>query len=264
MKFVIIALLFVSSAHAISPLQTIKDEIKKNGKGIVIMDLDETVLDSHTRKYHAFLDSFKIHCGDPEATIYAPKSTECEKLQGLSKIDFYKIHNGYSMYELLARMNLTWNDFIKNITNTMIDIYMTSHRMNHDSPIPGANTYVRELKRLGAEIYFVTARYEDTMSEGTLTQLKALGFMQKGEEHYLILRKRGEAPLDFKKKALEKVISESKRKNMQVVGLFENEAENLHVWKEVFPHAHAVLIRGNMLVNVKPKEGLPIIEDYRY
>lgn len=264
MKLLAILLLLVSSTLGASPLHTVKEEIKKSGKGIIIMDLDETILDSHTRKYHAFLDAFKIHCGEPETTLHTPKSEECEKLQGLSKIDFYKINNGYSMYDLLGRMKLTWSDSIKAITETMISIYMTSHRMEQDSPLPGANTYVRELKRLGAEVYFITARYEDTMAEGTISQLKALGFMQKGEEQYLILRKRGEAPLDFKKNALSKVISESKRKNTSVVGLFENEAENLNVWKEVFPQAVAVLIKGNMLVNVKPKEGLFLIEDYRY
>lgn len=264
MKFIVFFVFITSSALAISPLHTVKEEIKKSGKGIIIMDLDETILDSHTRKYHAFLDAFKIHCGDPETTLYTPKSVECEKLQGLSKIDFYKINNGYSMYDLLARLGLAWNDSIKAITETMVSIYMTNHRMDQDSPIPGANTYVRELKRLGAEVYFITARYEDTMAEGTLSQLKALGFMQKGEESYLTFRKRGEAPLDFKKNALLKVVSESKRKNTPVIGLFENEAENLNAWKEIFPQATAVLIKGNMLVNVKAKEGLYIIEDYRY
>src|SRR5690606_11964712 len=187
--------------HASPVLDGLVKEIESQGKGIVIMDVDETILDTHSRKYQAYLASVKLHCGHFEEL--EKKSSDCEKLIGLSKIDFYKMSNGYSSYELLARLGISWSELAQKITVSMIDFYLSGRWLEEDSPISGANTFVRRLKRAGATVYFVTSRFEDTQKESSLMRLKELGFLQTGEEDKIIFRKQNEESQAFKARALE-------------------------------------------------------------
>lgn len=241
----------------------LQDVLLKNKQGIIIMDLDETVIDTHSRKYISYMEAQKTLCGLPSETLTNPKSPDCEKALGLSKIDFYRIENGYSSTLLMQKLSLTDESFITTFNKMMVTNYLSGKWMETDSSIPGASPFVRSMKRSGAQVYFISSRYEELQSVDTLAQLMSLGFIDHPENANVILRKKGQDSLSFKKEAVQRIALLSGQTGIPVIGLFENEPENLNAWKKVFPEASAYLIKGNILVPTELDPNIKVIEDYR-
>lgn len=266
MKHILYTFLFVmSSACALaSPiLEQIKNEVAQKKAGLIIMDLDETVIDTHGRKYHSYLEAHRKLCGAPATTLMNPVSTDCEKSLGISQIDFYRSHNGYSSAELMKRLQIQDQNFMNEFDKIMVPLYLSGKWMDIDTSLPGASTYVRELKRSGAEVFFISSRYIDTQGEATFAQLERLGFIEKDDRTHVILRKRGEDSLAFKTAAVKQVAQQSQETGIPVVALFENEPENLNAWKKAFPLAQGILIKGNILVPTTPAPEITTVDDYR-
>lgn|GEM_PF-5529061 len=257
--FILISLFLVLPIASASPiLDQIRDHVAQLKSGIIIMDLDETVIDTHGRKYLSYFEAHQVLCDKGLNT-----SEECEKALGLSLIDFYRLDNGYSWQQLMSRLQLPNSDFVGTFNKKMVEFYLSGKWMETDTPMPGANSYVRELKRLGAQVFFVSSRYSDIQSLSTHEQLTRLGFIQNNNFSNIILRSRGEDSLTFKKAAVQKIAQYAKLQDIPVIGLFENEPENLNAWKKAFPDATAVLIKGNILIPTELSSGITIVEDYR-
>ena len=256
--FILLSLLSVSFAWSSPALDQVRDHVAQLKSGIIIMDLDETVIDTHGRKFLSYHEAHKILCDQGQNT-----SSDCEKAFGLSMIDFYRLNNGYSSQELMERLQISDAKFSEVLNKKMVELYLSGKWMETDTPMPAANTYVRELKRLGAQVFFVSSRYSDTQSKATYEQLIRFGFIQNKEEANVILRTRGEDSLTFKTMAVKKIAQYAKTQGLQVVGLFENEPENLNAWKKAFPEASAILIKGNILTPTTPSSDILIVEDYR-
>jgi hypothetical protein len=207
---------------------------------IAIMDLDETAIDSTPRRFAAFKKVFGVSCG------MSHRSPECERFERLTLGDFYQLNNRYSFKELLARVGLADSDWAKAFDQAIVDEYLSGRHVELDLPYCGADQWVRRWLSQGGEVRYVSSRYQDTLGEPTLLSLSTLGMMGDGDQVRLFLRMRGQSSIEFKKKSFMSIREEVENSDgfSKVIGVFENEPENLNAMAEQFGAATRVFIRG--------------------
>ena len=111
--------------------------------------------------------------------------------------------------------------------------FFSNDYLHLDEPYEGSQKYLLELEKTGVEIYYLTARREDKMIEGTLKSLKAKSFPLKTKEH-LIMKKYEEKSLsdeDYKVTYLKDF-----EKKFSKVLFFENEPLILNKTNELLPN----------------------------
>lgn len=96
--------------------------------------------------------------------------------------------------------------------------FFSNAYLDHDTIYPSADEYVRRLRSLGAEIFYLTGRGERAMREGTLRGLAKHGFPLVSESH--LIMKPSDVVTDESFKA---VVLKDLQPRFDHVWLFENE-----------------------------------------
>jgi hypothetical protein len=235
---------------------------RQAGRGaVVVMDLDETVVDSTPRRWAASRDVAQVLCGT--GALSAPA---CETALSLNLSEIYRLANSYDSAALARRLGFDprareWDL----IASEMLKAYLSGRYEQWDQPVPGSNAYVHELRQAGARVYFVSSRFDDVQRASTLASLRALGFVGEGpaqaDERDVVLRPRAMSSIEFKRWAFGRIKVESA--GARVVGAFENEPENIQAMKAAFPGARLVFVEGAWIKDgVVPFEAARVA-DYR-
>lgn len=242
----VLSFVLASSAQAMPlSLQKIVAEIAQEKSlghlPVVISDLDETLIDSTTRRFFSFKKAMRERCGTDriEAT--------CRISAGLNLEEFLALPNRYDQNQLFDHVGLSNPIWSQAIQKRMIDIYLSGEFMDLDQSVPGATEFIQALKNAGASFFYISSRFIDTQTQGTLHSLEDIGMLAPGESEQVILRARGMNSIDFKKQSFEKIKQWTKDHQGTIKLVMENEPENMNAMTALFPEASAVFIDGAFL-----------------
>ena len=230
-------------------------ELSQNGSiPLIVMDLDETVVDSTDRRFAAFQRSAQTLC-----STTAPR--DCPLALNLRRSDLQRISNPYDSTSLFDRLGIKSPEFRKKWESTMVDEYLSGSGMELDDEVPGARSFISELGHAGAHVIYISARFESKQGFGTLQSLSHLGLLEWGWPK-VILRPDHEDSLAFKVRAI-RSIEFPEGQDSAVIALFENEPENLNAWSHEFPDAQAFFLE-RAVMKPEPLAGHPIrLRDFR-
>lgn len=243
-----------SQAFALpSELRTILSDIAaqvENGgpTPIVITDLDETVVDSTTRRYLAVRETLNTQCG-------IDRSGVCGRIAGLNLDEFLDLPNRYDQDPLLDRIRAPRGQWRTDFMKSVIDAYLSGRYMEMDQAVPGATEFVQKLQAAGAKVFFISSRWKDTQQNGTERSILDLGMAEELSPEQVILRPRGMDSLTFKKSAFDFVKKWAEENDASVELVMENEPENMNAMVRMFPEAHSVFVEG---AAIKPEPVDPV------
>ncbi len=204
----------------------VKNADTKNGKTVVIFDLDDTVFDNRHRTLAILRDFAKLPTTQSEHPDVAKR---------LLAANLEQMH--YDYQNSLREVGISDPKIVDAIKTWWTEKYFSNAYCLVDQPMAGSIAYVRSLYDLGAHIVYLTGRNEPNMKKGTLESMRKLGFPM-GKRTTLILKPRFEMDdLIYKKGAFEQI-----RKLGQVIASFENEPRNLNAMGEAFPKSVLVFI----------------------
>ncbi|RYZ73921.1 MAG: hypothetical protein EOP09_01190 [Proteobacteria bacterium] len=230
---------------------------------VLLMDLDETVIDSHHRKFSAYQKAIRELCVEPADSALPSASSDCEKAQGLALQDIYGAVNGYSQAELMGKLGITDPMFIKRLFDLRRRYEGSSEFFYQDTLMPGASTFIRSIKNAGGVIYFVSSRGMNEVGEATYEELIRLGILTDLEKDFVVLRKTGQDSVVFKRESAELIRGQVESLGQSVVALFENEPGNLSAWAGVFVDAQPFFITGNFVADAPLPARSHVISTYR-
>ncbi len=228
----------------------VKATVAQGQTPVLVFDLDETLIDSTPRKYMAFRDAIRELCGEVRYDYDYSWPAGCDRAVTVHQSEIYALPNRYNILSFFDSI-YTWDDWKKQLDDRMIGIYSSGKRLDLDREIPGAANFVKRMRSLGAKFYFVSSRNHSSQRVGTLASLRALGFGDSALEQEVILKPEGMRSLEFKQKTFAMIHQQPGK----VVGVFENEPENMNAMITEFPDALAYFIRGAWLIDlpVSPK-----------
>lgn len=238
---------------------------EKGVRPVVVMDLDETVIDSTPRRRAGYQAAARDLCAADVGPASGPVSfAACEGVRSLNLAEMYRLKNRYDERELAQRLGLEaegaeW----KALAGRSLVEYLSGRYEHLDQPLAGANSYVRALKRAGTLVWFVSSRFQEAQGASTLANLRALGMIAPGEEFLISLRPEGMSSIEFKRRSFAGIRRYVGKINGVVVGAFENEPENMTAMSQVFPEAKLVLVEGAWLKDVSVPPQASRIVDYR-
>jgi hypothetical protein len=243
---------------------------------VVVMDLDETVVDSSPRRVAAYDRMVQLLCdglsvgmaarGGALASGPGPNADfdMCEALRGLNVSELYGLANRYDDAALAHKLGFDakskdWRAF----ADGALEEYLSGQYESLDQPIAGATTFVRELKRAHVQVWFVSSRWEAKQGASTLRSLLSLQLIKRGEEGTVILRPAGMSSIDFKHMAFARIQEATRLEGGRVIGAFENEPENITAMAVEFPGASLVFVEGAWIKPGSVPAQATRIVDYR-
>lgn len=227
---------------------------------VFIFDLDETLIDSTKRKYLSYRDAISEMC---DGVTVAPP--DCVKMSEVRWGEFLGEKNSYAEKHIFQEVQGVSEAVYSEIFKRTMNLYLSDRWiLEADSLMPGAGLFVKELRNLKSKIYFVTSRSRVNQETGTLASLKRLGLLRRGEEPNVILKEEGEKSIDFKKRAFHQISEWSESHNAEIVGVFENEPENMNAMVEQFPDAIAGFMKGALLKDIPVTLKAHQIQDFLF
>lgn len=185
-----LSLLFVTHFSWAIPevLQIVQNraaQTKASGKvPVVVMDLDETVVDSTPRKFRAYQEAVNPLCGPK-------RSGSCGRVAGINLTEVYALPNHYNWNPLWAALGGLPHDFQTNLEKQALDYYLSNQFMDLDQAVPGATEFVQNLRSLGTHVFFVSSRWVSKQNEGTMHSIEHLGLATAADHDAVILRPDG-------------------------------------------------------------------------
>ena len=156
---------------------------------------------------------------------------------------------GWSPDEARAEAKAIWDAY----QGHWMEEFFKSQNIAHDPAYPGAVEFVRAILEMENEVIYLTGRDSPRAMEGTLHALKMAGFPLGNGTHLRLKPVQEMGDLDFKLKASSRMKSE-----FEVIGLLENEPENLVMFAKLFPDAEIVFYHSIMSARHPEKD----IRDY--
>ena len=217
---------------------------------VAIFDLDDTVINTRDRSLR-ILNEF---IAQPEIQARFPQEVKNLQCPQDSKIKFL-------MTDTLRAQNVTDPEFVKETNDYWATRFFSNESVANDEQNPGAAAYVRRLYMAGVKIVYLTGRDTGRMHDGTVENLKKLGFPLDDSRAILIMK------TDVQQDDLAFKISmfPSIAQMGSVVGVFENEPANINAHHDAFPNAVAIFldtIHSN--TSVVPESGIFWVENFRF
>jgi hypothetical protein len=242
-----------TQAHVLSEIENKVRSLREQGvTPVIVSDLDETLISSSWRRYKSFLDAIPKVCGVPYQVSL------CRHFYKIQYEDIWVYArsvkgNEYNAGPLYKKFGVVKPEIQKALLDEMLKVYLSGAHMEDDFAYSGASEYILGLKRLGATVFFVSSRYQSSQGMGTLRSLVSQHMILENEvrsiDRKVILRPDGMSSLEFKKMAFAKIqrlIGRTHGK-AQVVGVLENEPENMNAMIEQWPDAVAGFLKGAAL-----------------
>lgn len=212
-----------------SPLRYIIELAKiksKTGKCFILFDLDSTLFDNSPR-VHKIIQDF----------INTRKNLNPEDLAKVKKIKRQDIVWG--MKQILSNFEVTDDTFISEMLKFWYERFFSNSYII-DTPLKGADLFVKEVEKTGAKIVYLTGRFE-SMREGTSRNLKEYGFPLDKDSSNLILKPDPHmSDHDFKDIAMKQM-----KKFGNMIAGFDNEPINANIFKTSFPEANIFFVETN-------------------
>lgn len=210
--------------------------------GIVVFDLDSTVLDNRPRQAR-ILREFGAHAGLAPLTACLPEHW-----------------TSWSIAEAMARCGLQEDQIAAHAPAARAfwqQRFFTSEYCQIDDGIPGAVPYLHAVLRTGAQLIYCTGRHVD-MGPGTLHSLRRLGLplpaAAGGEGQVRLLMK---PALDQSDDEWKRTAGALLATLGQVVAAFDNEPTHINIYHRLFPAAQAVHLLTDE--SGRPERVLPTI-----
>lgn len=137
--------------------------------------------------------------------------------------------------------------------------FFTSEYCAHDIPIAGSPEYVRAAVGAGAQVFYVTGRWEG-MRKGTVESFRAPQLpLPDGDAIRLVMKPTlEEHDDDFKDRTYQAL-----RKAGAVVAAFDNEPTHINGYRDAFPDADSVhLATDCSLRGIRVRPDIPSIRDF--
>ncbi len=253
-----------SSAWAIegsgkTVIQKIEERAAGVKKPVFIFDLDETIIDSTVRRYLSYQDAIEQICSN----LVQPETRDsCDKARSVTVADFQVLPNRYDDRALFEGRGVAPSVY-KQIFETTLPIYLSDRWIaDSDSFIPGAGAFMRKIMSFKGEVFFASSRSLQDQRIGTLDSLYRLGLLKPGEEWKVSLKPNGEKSIAFKRRAFLEIGKWAEKNGGEVVGVFENEPENMNALVELFPSAVPVFVKGAYLKPEPVREEALQIRDF--
>jgi hypothetical protein len=228
---IIMAIGLSVQAQETNGLQTVLDRVEQvtaqRQQAIVIMDLDDTLINTRERNLRIIQDFVRL----PEiAPSYPEESEKALQLQAGNI--------RYLLGDTLKNAGITNADFIKKASDYWLANFFTNNYCAHDKQIPGAARYLYKLIQAGAKIVYLTGRDTPRMGSGTAENLQRNFFPTAPTQALLMMKPDAKIDdLQFKKDSFAQIANMG-----EVVGVFENEPANLNAMMDAFPEAMGIFL----------------------
>jgi hypothetical protein len=190
-------------------------------RGVVVFDLDSTLLDNRARQARILREYGAAH------GHVVLQNTEPKHFPTWNLADTLH-HLGVPEEEaqhLLPKVRLFWRER-----------FFTSEYCYDDTPLPGAVEYVRALLETGCRIVYCTGRHT-AMGEGTVTSFRSGSLPLPDQQAvHLLLKPNFEMNDDAWKQSAVRHIDAIG----EVVGAFDNEPAHVNVYATAYPAARVV------------------------
>jgi hypothetical protein len=206
-------------------LRDVLNSLRLAREGVVVFDLDGTLLDNRPRTY-AILERVATQWqgGDPEIARVLRKARPCEL--------------GYRVEDSLRSLGLVDAVLIEQAVRLWRQQFFSNRWLDRDVPVPGSAAFAQACYHGGAQVVYLTARDEPNMADGTLRSLREHGF-PIGVPRVALRMKPDPSLSDDDHKRLECArLGESSR----VVAAFDNEPAYCNLFAGCFPSASVARI----------------------
>jgi predicted secreted acid phosphatase len=200
--------------------RTLERARQANGRGVVVFDLDSTLLDNRPRQAR-ILREFGLQTGLKPLAAAKPEDWQDWDIRRAMR------NAGLSLSETDRHAEAAkqfWRDR-----------FFTSEYCVDDEAIAGAVAFVNAVVAAGAQIAYCTGRHED-MRAGSVACFKRLGFPLPGPRVQLLMKPTfAMSDDDWKEMAYEHLHSLG-----TVLAVFDNEPTHVNGYRRAFPEALAV------------------------
>jgi len=213
-------------------------------RGILVFDLDSTLLDNRPRQALIVREYGETH-GVPELAANQADHWEGWDLR-------IAMRNAGLNEEAIEQHFAPCREFWR-------ERFFTSEYCVHDIPIPGAPEYVRAGVTAGAKVFYVTGRWE-AMRPGTLESFAEPEFpLPDGDRVRLVMK----PTLDEHDDVFKDRTYHALREAGAVVAAFDNEPTHINGYREAFPNARSVhLATDHSLRGIKVRNDIASIRDF--
>lgn len=217
-------------------------------ESVVVFDLDDTLIDTR----HRTLTILRELAADPALTARFPKETA-----RLAQVHLDQVH--YELKDTFAELGLDSPELLRESSTFWAKRFYTSKYVEGDVALPGAVRYVNDLYRAGAKIVYLTGRDEPNMLEGTVQNLRRLGFPMEEDVALILEPAASMGDLEFKATAIARIARLGR-----VIAVFENEPANLNLLHKGFTDATAVFLDTQHSPRPdRPYPGAIWVQDFR-
>lgn len=244
---VALVMLVTTSARAENPLlvgvlESVRAAYSKQERPMVVFDLDGTLFDNRPRMVQILKEY-----GDQELKAVRPEAAM--KLQTLTA-PFAQ----YMLTDTLKGIGITEEAVINNAAVFWSQRFFTDEYLRHDVPVPGAVNYVRSLYSAGARVVYLSGRDAPRQLLGSVRALRDQGFPIGIQGTELIMKPSVQTTdAIFKQQATSYL-----RQYGKVVAAFDNEPNNVNVYRRAFADAKVILYNAPHAPNPPPL--LPAID----
>jgi len=200
------------------------DEIKvvreRGGRPLVVLDIDLTLMDNRERTRQILVDYLNQSGrsgGELETALEAVRSRDII----------------YSIQENMAAIGVEGDEFRSKGLPFWMECFFADEYCQYDSPYADAARACQALHEAGGVLVYLTGRYADTQSVGTVASLREHGFPIAVLGTMLIMKtERSESDMDYKRR----VAKELGAMGQAVAGV-DNEPGHCNTMKAFLPSA---------------------------
>jgi predicted secreted acid phosphatase len=213
------------------------------GGGVVVFDLDSTLLDNRPRQAAIVAEFGRAH------GVAALAAARPEHWQD------------WSIGRAMANAGLAPDEidrYIEPLKTWWRERFFTSQYCRLDEAIAGAVAFVARVRQHGAQVAYCTGRHEE-MREGTVECFRRLGLPLPGPTVHLLMKPRFEIGDDDWKSSAYQLL----RQLGDIIAVFDNEPTHINGYRAAFPKALVVHVATDHSGRPVPlADGIPSVADF--
>ena len=230
-------------------LKNILKQVEQEGSQLAtVFDLDSTLFCTTHRMVEIINQSIQT---DDFKKNFAEDLEEIKKF----KIDL----KDWSIQDIFKKQGFETNHpAVRFIHKIWRELFFTSEYLHYDKPYKGSVEFLNQLKERGAEIFYLTARSQNKMKEGTFESIKKWKFPLKTNEHLILKTNSETEDAIYKQAKLEEIC-----KKFKTVFFFENEPVILNLVQNKLPQVKLFWIdSSHSQKQTPPKEAQILSPNY--
>lgn len=212
-----------------------------------ILDIDSTLVTTHQRNQKILEDWIQENSSQFPEDCLTLKQAQCQ-------------FGDYGLKNAKERVNFTEQNpgSQDSLDSFWRKNFFSNDYLHSDVAMRGAVNWTQNLEERGVEFVYLTARHKNSMWEGTLSSLDALGF-PISEETLFLKEDLDDSDAGYKTKLMARFVEKFGHKKMWFV---ENEPVVLHQMISDHPSVNLVYFDSTHSGRMEPPEGLLSISDF--